>query len=103
MMDEWVEPCDDLGAEPDRHDSCVGGVKFKLEGCKNRCEEAVGVKERKLLDSVCQNQSFVKCDVDSLAVPLVKNCNGDLSCSQAVMGVKTISSKTSYVESSANK
>ncbi|GKB96420.1 hypothetical protein Tco_0982557, partial [Tanacetum coccineum] len=31
MMDEWVEPCDDLVAERDPHDSCVGGVKFKLE------------------------------------------------------------------------
>lgn len=103
VMDEWVEPCDDLVAEPDRHDSCVGGVKFKLEGCKNRCAEAVGVEERKLLDSVCRNQSFVKRDVDSLAVPLVKNCNGNLSCSQGVMGVKTISGKTSYVESSASK
>ncbi|GKA16484.1 hypothetical protein Tco_0696231 [Tanacetum coccineum] len=45
MMDEWVEPCDDLVAKRDPHDSCVGGVKFKLEGCKNRCAEAVGFKE----------------------------------------------------------
>ncbi|GJU23650.1 hypothetical protein Tco_1156992 [Tanacetum coccineum] len=31
MMDEWVEPCDDLVAKRDPHDSCVGGVKLKLE------------------------------------------------------------------------
>nr|GEZ68026.1 probable arabinosyltransferase ARAD2 [Tanacetum cinerariifolium] len=41
VMDEWLGLCDDLVSEQDPHDSYVGGVKFKLEGCKNRCAEAV--------------------------------------------------------------
>ncbi|GKA26382.1 hypothetical protein Tco_0712491, partial [Tanacetum coccineum] len=89
VMDEWVEPCDDLVAGPNHSDGRVESVKFELEGCKNRCVEAVGVEERKVLDGVHPSS--------------VKQSVGDLSCSQEVMDAKTISSKTSYVESSASK